>query len=63
MNSLRVRLLVALMLLLAVAAAVMGAVTYRNVRAETESIFDYQYEDFEFVDYQHHETIKAPVAV
>jgi thymidylate synthase len=27
------------------------------------SIFDYQYEDFEFVNYQHHPAIKAPVAV
>jgi len=27
------------------------------------SIFDYQYEDFEIVDYQHHPAIKAPVAV
>ena len=42
MNSLRVRLLFALMLLLALAAVVMGAVTYRNVLAETESLFDYQ---------------------
>ncbi|GAB3191129.1 thymidylate synthase [Nesterenkonia suensis] len=28
-----------------------------------ESIFDYAYEDFEVLDYQHHPTIKAPVAV
>lgn len=28
-----------------------------------ESIFDYAYEDFEVVDYQHHPAIKAPVAV
>ena len=42
MNSLRVRLLFALMTLLALAAIVMGAVTYRNVLAETESLFDYQ---------------------
>ncbi|SDH49705.1 thymidylate synthase [Microbacterium sp. 77mftsu3.1] len=28
-----------------------------------ESIFDYQFEDFELVGYQHHPTIKAPVAV
>ena len=42
MNSLRVRLLFALMLLLALAALVMGAVTYRNVLGETESLFDYQ---------------------
>jgi thymidylate synthase len=27
------------------------------------SIFDYRFEDFEFVDYQHHPAIKAPVAV
>ena len=27
------------------------------------SIFDYQYEDFEFVNYQHHPAIKAPVAI
>jgi hypothetical protein len=41
-NSLRVRLLIALLLLLAAAAGVMGVVTYRNVLAETESLFDYQ---------------------
>ncbi|WOB06702.1 thymidylate synthase [Piscinibacter gummiphilus] len=34
-----------------------------RLKRKPESIFDYQYEDFEFVDYQHHETIKAPVAV
>ena len=34
-----------------------------RIKRKPESIFDYQYEDFEFVDYQHHETIKAPVAV
>ena len=27
------------------------------------SIFEYDYEDFEFVNYQHHAAIKAPVAV
>jgi thymidylate synthase len=27
------------------------------------SILDYRYEDFEFVNYQHHEAIRAPVAV
>ena len=27
------------------------------------SLFDYQYEDFELVNYQHHPAIKAPVAV
>ena len=42
MNSIRVRLLLALLAALALAAAVMGAVTYRNVLAETEALFDYQ---------------------
>jgi thymidylate synthase len=28
-----------------------------------ESIFDYRFEDFEFVNYQHHPAIKAPVAI
>lgn len=28
-----------------------------------ESLFDYEYEDFELIDYQHHPAIKAPVAV
>lgn len=42
MNSIRVRLLVLLLAMLAAAAAVMGAVTYRNVLAETEALFDYQ---------------------
>jgi thymidylate synthase len=27
------------------------------------TMFDYQYEDFEFVNYQHHPSIAAPVAV
>jgi len=27
------------------------------------TIFDYEYEDFEFVNYEHHAAIKAPVAV
>ena len=42
MTSIRVRLLVSLLALLALAALLMGAVTYRNVLAETEAIFDYQ---------------------
>lgn len=42
MRSLRVRLLIALLVMLAVAAAVMGVLTYRSVLAQTESIFDYQ---------------------
>ena len=31
--------------------------------ARRASLFDYKFEDFEVVDYQHHPTIKAPVAV
>ena len=42
MTSIRVRLLASLLGLLALAALLMGAVTYRNVLAETEAIFDYQ---------------------
>jgi len=42
LNSLRVRLLVSLLAMLAVAAFVMGGLTYRNVLAETEALFDYQ---------------------
>lgn len=42
MNSIRVRLLVLLLAMLALAAAVMGGVIYRNVLAETEALFDYQ---------------------
>ena len=42
MNSLRMRLLLALVAMLALAALVMGGVTYRNVLAETEALFDYQ---------------------
>jgi signal transduction histidine kinase len=41
-TSIRVRLLVSLLALLALTAAAMGAVTYRNVLAETEALFDYQ---------------------
>nr|WP_316643403.1 ATP-binding protein [uncultured Roseateles sp.] len=41
-NSLRARLLVTLLGLLAAAALVMGLSTYRSVLAETETLFDYQ---------------------
>ena len=34
-----------------------------NIRRRPASIFDYEYEDFEIVGYQHHPAIKAPVAV
>ena len=33
------------------------------IRRKPDSIFDYEYEDFEVLDYQHHPHIKAPVAV
>ena len=42
MNSLRGRLLVFLLTLAAAAAAVVAAVSYRSVLAETDQIFDYQ---------------------
>ena len=32
-------------------------------RRRPPSLFDYEYEDFEFVNYQHHPAIPAPVAV
>ncbi len=34
-----------------------------RLRRRPATIFDYVYEDFEFVNYQHHAAIKAPVAV
>lgn len=34
-----------------------------KITTERDSIFDYQFEDFEIVDYMHHPAIKAPVAV
>jgi thymidylate synthase len=34
-----------------------------NIRRKPASIFDYEYEDFELVGYQHHDPIKAPVAI
>jgi len=42
MNSLRLRLLVSLVGLLALAAVAMAAITYHNVLGETEKLFDYQ---------------------
>ena len=34
-----------------------------KILRKPESIFDYEFEDFELVNYQHHPGIKAPVAV
>ncbi len=34
-----------------------------NIKRKPASIFDYEYEDFEILDYRHHPHIKAPVAV
>jgi thymidylate synthase len=34
-----------------------------KIRRRPPSIFDYEYEDFEFMNYQFHPAIKAPVAV
>jgi thymidylate synthase len=34
-----------------------------HIRRRPAAIFDYEYEDFEVHDYQHHPAIKAPVAV
>ena len=34
-----------------------------KITTERDSIFDYEFEDLEVVDYQHHPAIKAPVAV
>jgi signal transduction histidine kinase len=42
MTSIRLRLLLSLLAMLLLAAVVMGALTYRNVLAETEGLFDYQ---------------------
>jgi thymidylate synthase len=33
------------------------------IHRRAASIFDYRYEDFEFMNYQHHAPIRAPVAV
>jgi two-component system OmpR family sensor kinase/two-component system sensor histidine kinase QseC len=42
LNSIRVRLLLSLLAMLALAAVAMGLVTYRGVLAQTEELFDYQ---------------------
>lgn len=34
-----------------------------NIKRNPNDIFSYQYEDFEFLDYQAHPTIKAPIAI
>ncbi|MDP3875766.1 MAG: thymidylate synthase [Methylobacter sp.] len=34
-----------------------------NIKRRPESIFDYRYDDFEIIDYQAHEHIKAPISV
>jgi thymidylate synthase len=34
-----------------------------RIKRRPASMFDYQYEDFEIVNYQHHAAIRAPVAV
>ncbi|AWB44841.1 thymidylate synthase [Paenibacillus sp. CAA11] len=34
-----------------------------KINRKPDSIFDYKYEDFEFVNYQHHPGIKAPIAI
>jgi thymidylate synthase len=34
-----------------------------EIRRRPPSLFDYAYEDFEFIDYRCHAAIKAPIAV
>ena len=34
-----------------------------SIRRRPDSIFDYEFDDFAFVDYRHHPAIKAPVAI
>ncbi|MBC7718940.1 MAG: thymidylate synthase, partial [Chitinophagaceae bacterium] len=34
-----------------------------HIKRKPASIFDYEFDDFEFLNYQHHPAIKAPVAV
>ncbi|MFC2576978.1 MAG: thymidylate synthase, partial [Rothia dentocariosa] len=33
------------------------------IKTKKPSIFDYEYEDFELIDYKHHPGISAPIAV
>jgi thymidylate synthase len=33
------------------------------LKRKPSSLFDYQFDDFEFVDYQFHPAIRAPIAV
>ena len=40
-----------------------NALPQLNIRRKPASIFDYQFEDFEIVNYQAHPGIKAPIAV
>jgi len=39
------------------------ALPHLLIHRRPPSIFEYRYEDFEFVNYQHHASIRAPVAV
>jgi thymidylate synthase len=34
-----------------------------KINPDVKNIFDFTFEDFELVDYEHHEHIKAPIAV
>jgi thymidylate synthase len=34
-----------------------------HINPDVKDIFDFKYEDFELVNYEHHPHIKAPVAV
>ena len=34
-----------------------------RLKRRPESLFDYEFEDFEVLNYEHHPSIKAPVAV
>jgi len=34
-----------------------------NIRRKPDSLFEYEFEDFEIVNYQSHPSIKAPIAV